>query len=343
MANETRRIIIKKGTSIPTIAETNDHTDGTWLSTDLYIGEFYMNTSNGKIYTRTTTGIEEIIYDVADFEVLANKATDFTALNNTKYPTTQAVENQIDAKLLAENYWLVSSSEIARGYRAQHNSTTVLAENIAVGTLQGTATAVAVSTTSIQNKKTRLRIGVSTPAASGICGYRSTSAFNIVGMGWRMAVAFGVSDSAYNSGARQFYGMTTNTASLGLSSTVTVESLVNIIGIGSDATDTNLQIFHNDATGTATKIDLGSNFHANRPVGAVETDFIVFELYNPYNSNTVYYKATSLENNVTVQGSIITNLPNNTTPITIQACRTSGASSNACSFDISQLTLNCLS
>jgi hypothetical protein len=343
MANETRRIIIKKGTSIATIPSSSDHTDGTWLSTDLYIGEFYMNTTNGKIYTRTTTGIEEIIYDVADFEVLANKATSFTVINNTKYPTTQAVENQIDAKLLAENYWLVSSSEIARGYRAQHNSTTVLAENIAVGTLQGTATAVAVSTTSIQNKKTRLRIGVSTPAASGICGYRSTSAFNIVGMGWRMAVAFGVSDSAYNSGARQFYGMTTNTASLGLSSTVTVESLVNIIGIGSDATDTNLQVFYNDGTGTATKIDLGSNFHANRPVGAVETDFIVFELYNPYNSNTVYYKATSLENNVTVQGSITTNLPNNTTPITIQACRTSGASSNACSFDISQLTLNCLS
>jgi hypothetical protein len=27
----------------------------------------------------------------------------------------------------------------------------------------------------------------------------------------------------------------------------------------------------------------------------------------------------------------------------MQACRTSGSSSNACSFDISQLTLNCLS
>ena len=57
MANETRRIIIKKGTSIATIPASSDHTDGTWLSTDLYIGEFYMNTTNGKIYTRTTTGI----------------------------------------------------------------------------------------------------------------------------------------------------------------------------------------------------------------------------------------------------------------------------------------------
>jgi hypothetical protein len=343
MANETRRIIIKKGTSIATIPASSNHTDGTWLTTDLYIGEFYMNTTNGKIYTRTTTGIEEIIYDVADFELLANKATNFTTINNTKYPTTQAVENQIDAKLLAENYWIVSSSEIARGYRAQHNSTTVLAENIAVGTLQGTATAVSVSTTSIQTKKTRLKVGVSTAALNGICGYRSTSAFNIIGTGWKFCVAFGVSDTGFNTGARQFYGMTATTSSLGLSSTLTVESLLNIIGIGSDASDTNLQIFHNDGSGTATKIDLGSNFAANRTAGAVATDFFVFEMYNPFDSMNVYYKVTSLENNVTIEGTITTNLPSDTTPITIQACRTSGASSNACSFDISQLTLNCLS
>ena len=343
MSDETRRIIIKKGAGTPTIPTSNDHRDGSWIATDLYIGEFYMDTITGSIYTRTLSGIEEIIYDVANFELLSNKATNFSVINNTKYPTTQAVENQIDAKLLAENYWIVGSAEIARGYRAQHNSTTVLAENIATGTLQGTATAVAVSNTSIQTKKTRLKIGVSTPAANGICGYRSTSAFNIVGTGWKMAVAFGVSDTGFNTNARQFYGMTATTASLGISSTVTVESLLNIIGIGSDAADTNLQVFHNDGTGTATKIDLGANFPANRTSGAAATDFFVFEMYNPFDSMNVYYKVTSLENNVTVEGTITTNLPSDTTPITIQACRTSGASSNACSFDISQLTLNCLS
>jgi hypothetical protein len=342
MSDITKRIIIKKGSGIATIPATSDHRDGTWLSTDLYIGEFYMNTANGKIYTRTSSGISEIIYDVAAFEVLANKATNFTVLNNTKYPTTQAVENQIDAKLVSTGYWNVASSEIARGYRAQHNSTTVLSENIATGTLQGTATAVAVSTTSMQTKKTRLKIGVSTPAANGVCGYRSTSAFNIIDMGWRFCVGFGVSDTALNTGARQFYGMTSATTLLGISSTVNVDSLTNIVGIGSDALDTNLQIFHNDGTGTATKIDLGANFLANR-TGSAATDFFVFELYNPFNSMTVYYKVTSLENNVTVEGSITTNLPNDTTLITMQAVRTSGATSNACSFDISQLTLNCLS
>ena len=343
MSDETRRIIIKKGAGIPTIPTSPDHRDGSWLATDLYIGEFYMDTVTGSIYTRTLSGIEEIIYDLANFELLANKATNFSVINNTKYPTTQAVENQIDAKLVVQNYWNVGSSEIARGYRAQHNSTTVLSENIATGTLQGTATAVAVSNTSIQTKKTRLKIGVSTPAANGICGYRSTSAFNIMETGWKICVAFGVSDTGFNTGARQFYGMTSSTASLGISSTVTVASLTNIVGIGSDATDTNLQIFYNDSTGTASKIDLGSNFLANRTSGAAATDFFVLDMYNPFNSNTVYYKVTSLENNFTVEGSISSDLPSNTTPITIQAVRTSGSSSNACSFDISQLTLNCLS
>jgi hypothetical protein len=343
MSDETRRIIIKKGAGVPTIPTSADHRDGSWLATDLYIGEFYMDTVTGNIYTRTLSGIEEIIYDVANFEILANKATNFSVINNTKYPTTQAVENQIDAKLVAENYWTVKSDEIARGYRAQHNSTTVLAENIATGTLLGTAVALSVSTASIQEKKTRLRIRVSTPATNGFCGYRSTSAFNFINIGFRMCVAFGVSDTGFNTGARQFYGMTSTTASLGLSSTVTVESLLNIIGIGSDSLDTNLQIFHNDGSGTCTKIDLGSNFPANRTSGDVATDFFVFELYNPFNSNTVYYKVASLENNVIVEGSITTNLPSDTTPITMQACRTSGTSSNACSFDISQLTLNCLS
>jgi hypothetical protein len=343
MSDETRRIIIKKGSGVPTIPVSSDHRDGSWVATDLYIGEFYMNTLTGSIYTRTSIGIEEIIYDVASFEILANKATDFSVINNTKYPTTQAVENQIDAKLVAENYWTVKSDEIARGYRAQHNSTNVLSENIATGTLLGTAVAVSVSTASIQEKKTRLRIRVSTPAANGFCGYRSTSAFNFINTGFRMCVAFGVSDTGYNSGARQFYGMTASTASLGLSSTIQVESLLNIIGIGSDAADSNLQIFHNDGSGTATKIDLGSDFPANRTSGAVATDFFVFEIYNPFNSNIVYYKAISLENNVIVEGSITSDLPSDTTPITIQACRTSGSSSNACSFDISQLTLNCLS
>jgi len=60
MANETRRIIIKKGYGIPTIPASSDHTDGTWLTTDIYNGEFYLNLTDGYVYTNSNGVIVNI-------------------------------------------------------------------------------------------------------------------------------------------------------------------------------------------------------------------------------------------------------------------------------------------
>ena len=60
MANETRRIIIKKGAGTPTIPSSSDHTDGTWLATDIYEGELYLDTVNGLNYTRYGSTIVEL-------------------------------------------------------------------------------------------------------------------------------------------------------------------------------------------------------------------------------------------------------------------------------------------
>ena len=343
MATEYKRIVIKKGSGVPTIPASNDHTDGTWLATDLYVGEFYMDTATDKIYMRTAGGIEEVIYDVASYELLSNKVTTFATLNNTLYPTTQAVDAEITARLAAANYWLTDGKEIRRGFVSQNNSTTLFLENIAVGSAVGTATAVSVSTGSELSKKIRTRMQVSTPALNGICSYRATNALHYVGTGFRFTFGFGVSDSSLNTGARQFYGVTSSTTALTISSTALVEQLTNVIGIGSDALDTNLQIFHNDGTGTCTKIDLGANFPANRNATAY-TDFITFELYNPEQSTDVHYRAISHQNNnFTVEGTITTNKPDNVTALAMQGCRTSGSSSNACSFDYSQMVLSSLS
>ena len=342
MATEYKRIVIKKGSGVPTIPASNDHTDGTWLATDLYVGEFYMDTATDKIYMRTAGGIEEVIYDVASYELLSNKATTFATLNNTLYPTTLAVNNQIDSKLSIANYWIRQGAEHRRGFTAQNNSTTLFLENTAVGSAVGTATAVSVSSGVILNRKIRTRMQVSTPAANGICSYRSTSALHFIGAGLRFVFGFGITDSGYNSGARQFYGLTSSTTALTISSTALVEQLTNVIGIGSDALDTNLQIFYNDGTGTCTKIDLGSNFPANRTAGLSLGDFYTFELFNPNGSGTVFYRAISLQNSTTVEGSITTNIPDITTPLAMQAARTSGSSSNNCSFDYSQMVLSSL-
>ena len=51
MSDETRRIIIKKGAGVPTVPTSPDHRDGSWVSTDIYEGEFYLDTANNQVYT----------------------------------------------------------------------------------------------------------------------------------------------------------------------------------------------------------------------------------------------------------------------------------------------------
>jgi len=57
------RILIKSSTvasQVPTIPASNDHTDGTWLGTDIYKGEIFINQIDAKVYTRTQSGIVQI-------------------------------------------------------------------------------------------------------------------------------------------------------------------------------------------------------------------------------------------------------------------------------------------
>jgi hypothetical protein len=60
MSDETRRIIIKKGAGVPTIPTSNDHRDGSWLATDIYEGELYLDTVTGLNYTRYDSTIVDL-------------------------------------------------------------------------------------------------------------------------------------------------------------------------------------------------------------------------------------------------------------------------------------------
>lgn len=57
------RILIKRSTTageIPTVPASDDHTDGSWISTDIYKGEIFINQADGRIYTRDDTGILDL-------------------------------------------------------------------------------------------------------------------------------------------------------------------------------------------------------------------------------------------------------------------------------------------
>ena len=54
------RMIIKQGSGIPTIPASPDHRDGSWLNTDVYEGEQYLDTDTGIVYTRNGSSIEVV-------------------------------------------------------------------------------------------------------------------------------------------------------------------------------------------------------------------------------------------------------------------------------------------
>ena len=290
--------------------------------------------SNGVVKSLTQSSLNIGLSNTNDFYMSATAGIsddapivwNSTAAKWTSYPTT-----------------FLSGTEVPRGYRWNNNSTTVINDNCLVGAAQGSLMARSVTSTNVQTRVLRTNFQNSVAATNQQCGYRSTTAYSYLGTGFRFSVGFGVSDPSYNAGARQFYGMCGVTTLLGINSTVTVRSLVNIIGIGSDSTDSNLQIFYNDSTGTASSIDLGDNFPANRTSLLASTDWFRFEIYNPIGTSKVYYKVESLATLATAYGVISTNLPLNTQSLASQAIRTSGSSSNNCGFDISHLSVNTIS
>ncbi len=50
---------------VPTVAPSDDHTDGTWSETDIYSGEYFFNEVDEKLFTRIGAVIKEINLDIS--------------------------------------------------------------------------------------------------------------------------------------------------------------------------------------------------------------------------------------------------------------------------------------
>jgi hypothetical protein len=149
--------------------------------------------------------------------------------------------------------------------------------------------------------------------------------------GFHFVARFGISDAVLATGARLFVGLTSSTAVLGNTDPV---SFTNIIGVGLDAADTTLQIFHNDAAGVATKINLGASFPES-----TNTDFYELSLYSAPGGNSVFYQVINLTTNASASGEITTNLPLNTQLLAWQLWRHNVNTGLAVGLDISSVYL----
>lgn len=362
IANNADGYIITHGTihNINTSAFTDG--DALWLSEtageftatipaepahSVFIGYVaYAHVTNGKIILHIQNGYEldELhgvkITSATNKDLLAyNSSTGLwedTSIDSTYVSDfTSAVNALITTSIIPSH----TPHETFRGVSYRNNSTTEDTFGGITISTTGSATARSVATTNYATKQVRKGFVASVVSSGRYTETRGSALLWYVGGGFRFVCDVYVSDTAFASGCRQFYGIMGQTSSLTYSDTVLVDTMVNVIGFGSDSADTNIQVFHNDATGTCTKIDLGSSFPANRSAGSALTAMYSFELYNDYSGN-VLYKAVNNETGVSVEGTISTNLPLSTQGLNFVASRCmggGGGTTNSGQFDLGLL------
>jgi hypothetical protein len=224
------------------------------------------------------------------------------------------------------------------GWNAISGSTNVSAFGIPAPTTTGTATSRSVAATDVLTRTARVGY-VSSSTAGSSCGARRNT------NGWYRSIAngaggftaffrFAVSDASPVTGGRLFVGMNASTAAI---SNVEPSSLTNIIGIGADTTDNNMQLIHNDGSGTATKIDLGASFPArNLTNGLYDLVLNAPATDSGYVNVKVFYSAGD------GSAAYIEYQPNNDLPAPSQALtahfwRNNGAVASAVGIDVAHL------
>jgi hypothetical protein len=180
-------------------------------------------------------------------------------------------------------------------------------------TAVGTATAMTPGTANRHQRSVRLDYLVTVAATSAVAGFRmSSSTHRTVTVGGAAAGEGGFS-FVCRWGPATGVATTTHRAAVGLINTITVptdvepSTLVNTIFMGWDAADANVQMMHNDVSGTCTKIDLGASF----PVPTADrTALYELELHSPPGTTqAVNYRVTDLVSGAVASGQITTNLP----------------------------------
>jgi hypothetical protein len=307
----------RSGATYPFTTDTLVDGDALWLDPNNagYVTKIKPQAPNHIVFigivARTSPTLGRIVYRIVNgFEL--------DELHNVKIDSGTLANNDIIQYNSSTSLWenkqpiiFLNSFETYRGININNNSTTVVSQGGITMSSSASTTAQTVSSTNFATKQIRLRYSATVVSGGRYTGTRGSALLWYIHGGFRYVCDFNISDTAFSANCQQFYGLagqTTDLAYGGVSGTL-VNTLTNIVGVGSEIGDANLQIFHNDASGTATKIDLGVNFPANRTAGEISTTVYSIELYNEPMSTDVKYKVKNNETGNVVSGTILTNLP----------------------------------
>lgn len=131
---------------------------------------------------------------------------------------------------------------------------------------------------------------------------------------------------------RGFVGLANSTSAF--STSLAINTLTNVIGLGRDSADTQLQIMHNDGAGNCTKVALGAGFPVNTPADVYE-----LVLFAAPNAASVSWRVTNLTTGAVAEGTITTDLPATNVFLGMRAYMNNGGTAAAVVLDLLRMYL----
>lgn len=171
-------------------------------------------------------------------------------------------------------------------------------------TTTGAATGTTISSSSpYRSRPHKYEYVVSTASTTAVAGYRGQGDEVRQADGFVYSVTWGPVLGVSNTSKRAFAGLRNSPSA---PTDVSPTTLVECFGMGwNDANDANIQIFHNDASGAPTQIDLGSGF----PIPTADrTDFYTLYIYVPKGGAGYYYKVVDESDGTSTTGLVTTDL-----------------------------------
>lgn len=190
----------------------------------------------------------------------------------------------------------------------------------------GTATAATWATTNVHTRTHRVDYLVTAAATTAVAGVRSSNPGAVYTRnlaagygGFRVTLIAGPATGVATATHRFFAGLANSTAA---PTDVQPSSLVNMVGIGWDAADTNCQIMYNDGSGVASKIDTGWAVPTTDRAAMYR-----IEISCAADAAGITYLATDMVTGLTVSGTLTTDIPSGTTALAPRAYASVGGTS----------------
>ena len=206
-------------------------------------------------------------------------------------------------------------------------------------TATGTATSAAIAVTNRYTRTQRVEYLVASATNNAIAGFRYANLGWSIGGGDAEAGGFffvcrwGPATGVSIPTTRTFVGMANTTAA---PTDVEPSTITNIVGMGWDAADANVQFMHR-GTAAITKINLGASFPVPTTDRTKIYELVMFS--KPGTTQSVSYAVTDLTNGATASGTVTTNMPTTTTLLAPRGWISNGGDNSVIGIGMASLYL----